>query len=406
MTPAAAPHAAVIPTDGSSVHRFRVGWDLAFYAALTSATVVFAFSDRVIPRNRVLGYVLLAALLGLYLLAGRPALRIHPSTLTLFLRWVLPMLLLIAALLSIDTAFFLLLWVLFPGLFASAPTVRAGAAGAFGLTVVWIVGVAGWDDPKFGAEGWWTGLLQGAVGLAFSIALGAWITSIVEESRSRAELIAQLDATRAELAAAHREAGVLSERERLAGEIHDTLAQGFTSIAMLVQAAQAALGQDDDAVRRHLTSAERTARENLSEARALVAALQPIALQSASLGDAIRRVADRCREESTLQVATEVIGTPRPLGANEEVALLRAAQEALMNVRKHAAARHVGVQLLYADDATTLTIHDDGAGFDTVAPSTGFGLRGLRARVEQIGGEATVQSAPGTGTTVTVQVHG
>jgi len=396
----------LISADGGATHRFRTAWDVAFYAALAATAVVFALSDRSTGRNHVLGFVLVATLFCWYLVAGRAALQVHPSTLRNFVQWVVPMLLVMAAMLSIDTAFFLLLWVLFPQVFASAPSIRAGAVGALGLTLVWIVGVAGWDDPKFGADGWWTGVLQGAIGLAFSIAMGTWITRIVDESRERAELLAQLEATRHELAAAHRESGVLSERQRLAGEIHDTLAQGFTSIAMLVQAAQAAIGHDDEAVRRHLTSAERTARENLAEARALVAALQPVALQSASLGDAIGRVVDRSREETGLDVTMVVEGTARPLGANEEIALLRAAQEALMNVRKHAQATTATVRLHYGDDAATLTVSDDGTGFDTSAHTAGFGLRGLRTRLDHVGGEANVRSIPGSGTTVTVQVAG
>ena len=122
-----------------------------------------------------------------------------------------------------------------------------------------------------------------AAGGGFSLFYGAWVSRIIEQSAERATIIDQLAATRAELAAAQHEAGRMAERQRLAADIHDTLAQGFTSILMLVQAAQADLGGSHPDAGRHLDLAAGTARENLAEARALVADLAPAPLDGSTL---------------------------------------------------------------------------------------------------------------------------
>jgi signal transduction histidine kinase len=243
-----------------------------------------------------------------------------------------------------------------------------------------------------------------ALTTVFSVAFGTWINRIIDQSRERAELIEQLERTRAELAEVSMQAGTLAERDRLASEIHDTIAQGFTSIVMLVQAAEAVIGEDTERARKQLGLIGRTARENLAEARALVAGLGPAPLATASLADALARLADRAGEESGLAAEFSVTGTSRPAGTSAEVVLLRVCQEALANVRRHARASSVRVTLSYGDERVRLAVTDDGAGFDPGEPAGGFGLRGMRARVAEIGGELTVRSAPGSGTTVTAEV--
>jgi signal transduction histidine kinase len=242
--------------------------------------------------------------------------------------------------------------------------------------------------------------------VAFSYAFSRWMIRVIEQSLERATLISQLESTRAELAAANHEAGVLAERHRLAGEIHDTLAQGFTSIVTLLQAAEASLPTGANAARRHLDLALATARENLAEARTLVGALSPASLEQGSLAEAVRRVADATGAESEVQARAEVTGTARGLPMGTEVVLLRVCQEALANVRKHAAAQQVAVRLSYADDVVRLTVADDGAGFDPELITAGYGLRGMHDRVAQVGGTIRVTSAPGTGTQVCVEVPG
>jgi len=241
------------------------------------------------------------------------------------------------------------------------------------------------------------------VTIAFSVLFGVWIERIIAQSSERRELIEKLEATQAELADVSREAGVMAERERLAAEIHDTLAQGFTSILMLLQAAEPRVGSDPAEARRQIGLAARTARENLAEARALVAAVPPAALGDASLDEALRRLTDRLGEELDVDTECVVSGSPRRLEARSEVVLLRAAQEGLANVRKHAKATHVGIELAYGDTAVRLEVRDDGTGFDPET-ANGFGLRGMRERATQVDGSMHVRSAPGEGTSVTVEV--
>jgi signal transduction histidine kinase len=245
-------------------------------------------------------------------------------------------------------------------------------------------------------------LAQLATSLGFSVAMGLWVTGIVRQSVNRKAVIAELEATRAELAGVSRDAGVLAERERLAREIHDTLAQGFTSVVMLLELADSELDTDPAAARRRLATARDTARQNLVEARALVAALSPADLLETSLPQAIDRLVHRFGSETGLPVELTVSGTARALPANAEVVLLRSAQEALANIRKHAGAGRVAVTLHFAEEGTTLTVADDGTGFDPVAARDGYGLAGMRRRVEETGGTLTVRSGPG-GTAVEVR---
>jgi signal transduction histidine kinase len=229
-------------------------------------------------------------------------------------------------------------------------------------------------------------------GGGFSLFYGSWVARIISQSAERAAIIDELQATRAELAAAQREAGRLAERQRLAADIHDTLAQGFASVLMLIQAAQA----DRDSSGAHLELAVRTVRENLDEARALVADLAPAPLDGSTLPDALRRLAQ--------DASFGLSGTPRPLPTAIEVVLLRVCQEALANVRKHACAPPAAVRLAYEPDAVRLEASDDGAGFDPDQVNGGYGLRGMRTRVVEAGGVLTVRSAPGAGTCVSAMV--
>jgi signal transduction histidine kinase len=232
---------------------------------------------------------------------------------------------------------------------------------------------------------------------AFALWFGIWIDRVIVQSNERAALIAELEASRAEVARLSHEAGVAAERARLAGEIHDTLAQGFTSIITLLQAADPGLADE------RLALAVRTARENLAESRSLVAALAPSALSSGSLLDAVRRQTERFTEETAVPATCRVSGEVRALPTAVEVVLLRTAQEALANVRRHADAGQVSVLLAYGADSVRLVVRDDGRGFDPAAVH-GFGLPGMRARAEQVDGALSVHSVPGAGAVVEVEV--
>ncbi|MGX6603007.1 sensor histidine kinase [Micromonosporaceae bacterium Da 78-11] len=240
-------------------------------------------------------------------------------------------------------------------------------------------------------------ILIGVISSAAGIWLGFWTIRVIQQSVERGELIDELEASRAEVARLSHTAGVAEERARLAGEIHDTLAQGFTSIITLLQAADPALRDE------RLALAVRTAKENLAESRALIAALSPSALASASLPDSVRRQAARFAEETGLPAGFRTTGDERELPTAVEVVLLRAAQEALANVRRHAAAREAAVLIAYGPDTVRLVVRDDGHGFRP-GVADGFGLTGMRARAEQVHGTLTVHSDPSTGTTIELEV--
>ena len=249
-------------------------------------------------------------------------------------------------------------------------------------------------------------LIGVVAGMGFGIVMAAWIGGIIEQSGQRAELIGELEATRAELAEVNHQAGVEVERERLRQEIHDTLAQGFTSIVMLAQAAESELdGHGTGAALRHVRSIEATARENLTEARNLVEGTGPAPLTDSSLPDALRRLTERLGTDSGIEATAEIHGTVTDRSPAVEVAVLRAAQEALTNVRRHADATRVALTFRGAEDGIVLEVTDDGSGFDVERCGDDprhVGLRGMRARLEEVGGDVLVESAPGRGTTVIV----
>jgi signal transduction histidine kinase len=198
-----------------------------------------------------------------------------------------------------------------------------------------------------------------------------------------------------------RDAGVLQERQRLAREIHDTLAQGLTGIvAQLEAAAQARKSGTDDTG--YLEAAAELARENLEEARRSVRALGPGELEGARLPDALAQVTGSWAARTNVPVAFTTTGEARSLHPEVEVALLRAAQEALANVAKHAGATRVGLTLSYMEDLVTLDVRDDGVGFEHTRG--GFGLTGMLQRVRSVGGELAVESRLGEGTAISASV--
>jgi signal transduction histidine kinase len=240
-----------------------------------------------------------------------------------------------------------------------------------------------------------------------AIILGVWISAIIGQSTRRRKLIEQLEATQAELAAAERRAGILEERQRLARDIHDTLAQGFISIVMHLEAADQALPDDLDTLQKHLDRARETARTSLEQARRVVHALRPQSLDERSLPEAIERTAVRWQEETGIPLTATTTGDPIPLHPDIEVTLLRATQEALANIRKHAQATAVQLTLSYIDDVVMLDVQDNGVAFAGAAVSPlsgGYGLQAMRERVEQCGGSVTLESEPGEGTTVVVSI--
>ncbi|UZN02285.1 sensor histidine kinase [Cellulomonas sp. S1-8] len=240
--------------------------------------------------------------------------------------------------------------------------------------------------------------------LLFAVVLGLWITQVAEQSEVRASLLEELSAAQDALAASHHEAGVVAERERLAAEIHDTLAQGFTSVVMLAQTATVELerGHADRAAAR-LAHIEDVARDNLAEARALVAAFAPPDLQDGTLADALARLAARFGAETGTHVEVVAAAADDVTGRDAQLVLLRVAQESLANVRRHAGASQVTLRLTRSGDEVVLEVADDGGGLRPGTPE-GNGLRGMRARADAAGGALDVVGMPGGGTRVRVRV--
>jgi signal transduction histidine kinase len=390
-------------------------WDVVFLLGLL-ATVLVNLPALASDRHRAAVVGVSVALAVWYAFTGAQALhreRPHLGVVYLFGAAAAFVVLLVA---SEDLGFVLFLFI--PQVFIFVERLLYASltvlAMYVGLAIAVLLRVDGEDVTEV--------LLTIGVSAAFSVVIGAWISGIIRQSVRRAELIAELETTRAALAAERHEAGALAERQRLAADIHDTLAQGFTSILMLTQGAEAALAASDgtggdgeagdgkaDTVRDQLQMIERTARENLAEARSLVAALTPADLDGASLAEALRRLADRHTAETGVPAEVAVHGLTDRLDQDTDVVLLRAAQEALANARKHAGASSVCLTLRYGDEngdgagRTVLTVADDGRGFGP-EQADGYGLRGMRTRVENSGGELTVDSAPGRGTRIEVRL--
>lgn len=385
--------------------RTKVGWHAVYLGLLLLVTTLVLAHGGLSGAAKLTALTLLATMAASYLVAGRRLLGGDGSRVAAVAHVALTWACLGGVIVVTDglQPVYFLLFALFPQIWAFLPTRWAVVATLIlvtGLSLV-EVGRAGWHRSAVEDV-----LPQMLLQVGLSLLLGLFITGALNQAERRAVLIDELHQTRAELATTEHARGMLAERERLAHEIHDTLAQSFTSILTLTQATEAALGRDVAAARERLRLIERAARDGLGEARALVGALGPVDLQNASLAQAVERVVTRFGEETGLPAEMTLSGRPRALPANAEVVLLRATQEALANVGKHAAARVVRVKLDFPPDgpeSASLEVADDGRGFDPLDAS-GFGLRGMRARVEQVGGTLEVASGPGLGTRVAISL--
>ncbi|WP_181771436.1 sensor histidine kinase [Amycolatopsis pittospori] len=296
-------------------------------------------------------------------------------------------------------------------------------AGVAATAVISAAAYLGGIDNIRTGDLWWAWLGIGVVSTmlasAFSYFAEMSDQRIDKQRRALAELHkanVKLEAALEENAGLHaqllvqaREAGVLDERQRMAREIHDTLAQGLAGILTQLQAAEQTL-DEPPVLHRHVTNAMNLARESLTEARRTVHAVQPEALAEGRLQDAIGEVTRRWAGVHHIEAVLTTTGDPRPMHADVEVTLLRAAQEALANVAKHANARRVGLTLSYMEDLVTLDVRDDGVGFEPKAKRAngsadgGFGLAGMRQRVRRLAGRLAIESEPGGGTAISVSV--
>jgi len=229
------------------------------------------------------------------------------------------------------------------------------------------------------------------------------ISDLAEANRRLEASMAENAELHARLVAQAREAGIVEERQRLAGEIHDTLAQGLTGIIAQLEAAEHTR-HHADAWSRHLAQARALARANLTEARRSVHALRPEQLEEASLPEAMGTLARTWSQGSMIAADLETTGIVVRATPGTEAAVFRAAQEALSNVAKHAQATKVQITLTYLGDTLLLDVADDGTGFDPNATTDGYGLAGMRQRLSRVGGMLTVESSPGSGTILNASV--
>jgi signal transduction histidine kinase len=252
------------------------------------------------------------------------------------------------------------------------------------------------------------------------------IVELAGANRRLEEMMAENTGLHAQLLTQAREAGVLEERQRMAREIHDTLAQGLAGIITQLEAAQQARAREASPSANHgashradwerrVRNATQLARDSLSEARRSVRAVRPEALEDTRLPDALAEVAERWSAVNGVPAAVTTTGTAQGLHPEVEVTLLRVAQEALANVAKHARASRVGITLSYMDDVVTLDVRDDGVGFRLPPDGTGqagqsgdagggFGLTTMRQRVRRLTGQLEIESEPGGGTAVSASV--
>lgn len=396
--------AAGEPADPHVWERGFLSWD-CYFAVVWVATVLFALAaESPGPHVRAVAAALFGLLVPWYVRVGRPLLVADRPADRAADRAVigyvagLVVLFLPPAVLVGETR--LATFALVPQCFMLLR--MPGALTA--VAVINIAPVAGWALVwRPDAHDLYYNSVFAVVTLAFSMVLGSWIIRIIEQSAERAALLAELRASREEVARLSAERGALAERERFSREIHDTLAQGFTSLLMLVQAVESQVDRDPGQAHRHLELMARTARENLAEARALVAGGAPADLAGGSLPDAVRRLAARHAEQTGAAARVAVTGTVRGLPAALEVVALRTCQEALANARRHAGpGAPVDLRLYYEEGALVLAVRDEGRGFEPGGAAAGYGLPGLRARAAELGGAAEVESVPGQGTTVRV----
>ena len=317
--------------------------------------------------------------------------------------WMLGLLAIWIGMLVLSAEF---VWLAFPLLLLAGHVLRLPWSPVFVVVVLAAAIAAPWLHPGGVQPGTALAHLIGPLvggGFAYAVSLGydAMLRDAVERERLIDSLLrAQHEAAQLhdELAATQREAGATRERTRLARDLHDTIAQELSTIVMLARTDPASAASRPD----RTAQIEQLAQHSLTELRRIVAALAPADLDESALAAALARILDALHDDTGVAVRLDVAPDPPALATPVEVALLRVAQSALANVRQHAKAHEVVVGLEADDGSVRLRVQDDGVGFDQGArPSdASYGLAAMRSRLREGGGELTVRSAPGEGTTI------
>lgn len=310
-------------------------------------------------------------------------------------------------------------WLAFPLFFLQLHVLPPRQAlPAIALSTILLIAALGFHNRGTGGDALQLPMVLGPVfGAAFAVVTGFGYRALYLEAESQRLAAAELRRTRAELARSQHDAGTLAERSRLAREIHDTLAQGFSSIVLMGRSAEKALDAGDTATARaRLRTVQDTASANLAEARNFVRGLQSPALEESSLVNSLRRLCEKTETEAAargagLHCRFDLEGTPVELPNPYRTTLLRAAQASLANVWVHAKAETAVVTLSFLGCEVAMDIYDDGAGFDpgpaaaSARPDgSGYGLKSLRDRVAALSGSLDIESAPGEGTVVAIRL--
>jgi signal transduction histidine kinase len=289
---------------------------------------------------------------------------------------------------------------------------RRGIMASIVIAVSVFVGV--FVGGRFTPDAAISGAATATFSVVFATALGLWIASIAEYGDDRARLLAELTAAQAQVEALSRDRGAAEERERLARDIHDTLAQTLAGLVIFAErAGRQSRDGETDAAAETIATVEQVARDALTESRAIVARTASVPSEPA-FEAAVERLVDRFRAhgavisldsgETDETGSAEAAAVREPLERDAQVVLLRCLQEGLSNAAKHAKAKNIAVRVAVRDDEAELEVVDDGVGFDPAARPAGFGLDGMEERVALAGGRLDVRSAPGRGTTLSVSL--
>lgn len=392
----------------------RVGLHVGFAALLGVGLVRVLLSETTTPR-RITAIVLTGLLAALYL-AGTIQEKRHaagraPSTMRWAKWWLAGVVLLWLVLLYLHADYS---WLAFPLFFLHLHILgQRHSLIAVALLTASVI-AAGWYHSGSLALPQILGPMVGAI---FAVIMGMAYRALYTEGVNQRLALDELRATRAALAEEQHRAGTLAERTRLAREIHDTLAQGLSSIVLVSRSATAALAAGDTkATAERLETIGATAAENLAEARDFVADLSSAGDGAHTLAGKLHRLCAATERTAAaaghgFDVDFRQDGTGTALPSEISSALLRAAQSGLANVAAHAHAKRAVLSLGYLPDAVTLDIFDDGEGMDTgdvpAKPrpdGTGYGLAGLRQRLGLLGGSLDIESSPGEGTVLAVRI--
>ncbi len=426
-TPAEATREEAAPASQLVLRILRVGLHVGFAGLLAIAIAATLAADPAGPAAYLaaaLGVVLAAVYVAGTVWERRRSASGTGRDLKRYAPWWLALVTLLWACLVLLSGNFV--WLAFPLFFLHLHILRTWHA---------VVAVAVLTGLVIASQWWHAGTLEAAmligpvVGAVFAVFMGMAYRALYLDARNQRLALAELRRTRAELASSQHEAGVLAERGRLASEIHDTLAQGLSSIVLLSRGASAALdaGQPDTAAER-IRLMESTASDNLAEARRFVRGLSSPQLdpqpaphrdpqpdgEPSALVLSLQRLCAATENQAAasgrpLRCRFVLDGPPVPLPPASEVLLLRACQASLANVVEHAQASTAVVTLGFLQGEVTMDIYDDGAGFDPSAAGPredgrGFGLPSLAERAAALGGTLAVESAPAEGTVVAVRL--